>query len=186
MKQLSLKQKIQYVWDYYRYHALFAIFCIIFFCYFILPLLAPEKNSLLSIAIIDSTQSAKNSTSELCDDLLSLLNGDSVHDTVSIDTSGGTYDKSSTSTIKLSILLSSVGENDIIICGKDLYEEYNSKGAFSAAYDISSSSVWGAYGYTDYSPIYACIPVSCENPEKAAKTIDYFTNTKESKEDKPL
>ena len=150
-----------------------------FFCYFILPLLSPKKNSLLSIAIIDSNQIAKNSTSELTNDLLSLLNGDSSQDTISIDTSGGTYDKSSTSTIKLSILLSSVGENDIIICGKELYEEYNSKGAFSSAYDISSSSVWKAYGYTDYSPIYACIPVSCKNPEQAAKTIEYLTNTNE-------
>lgn len=184
MKDLSLKQKIQYFWDYYRFHALFCIFCIVFFCYFILPLLAPEKHSLLSVAIIDSTQAAKNSTLDLTNDLLTLLNGDSSHDTITIDTSGGTYDKSSTSTIKLSILLSSVGENDIIICGKDLYEEYNSKGAFSAAYDISSSSVWGAYGYTDYSPIYACIPVSCKNPDQAAKAIEYLTNTNEFQEDK--
>lgn len=183
MKHLSPKEKLQYFWDYYRYHVLFGIFCIMFFCYFILPLLMPEKHSLLSVAIIDSTQAAKSDTSDLSDDLLTLLNGDPHYDTVSIDTSGGTYDKSSSSTIKLSILLSSVGENDIIICGKELYTEYNSKKAFSAVYDISSSFVWGTYGYTDYSPVYACIPVSCKAPEQAAKVIEYLTASKNYQED---
>lgn len=174
MKNLSFKQRIVYLWDYYRYHALIVIFCIVFFCYFLSPLLATKKHDLLSIAIIDSTQTAKEDCSALSDDLTSLLGGNTKYDAVHIDTSGTTYDTSSSSTIKLSILLSSVGENDIVICGKELYEKYNSKGAFSNACDISNCSQWVSYGYTDYSSVYACIPVSCKHPKQAAKVIDYL------------
>lgn len=174
MKNLSFKQRIEYLWDYYRFHALVVIFFIIFIGYFIFPLLTPPKNELLSIAIIDSTQTAKDDSHTLSDELVSLLDGDSKHDMVNIDTSGGTYDTSSSSTIKLSILLSSVGENDIVICGKDLYEKYNSKGAFSNACDITNCSKWTAYGYTDYSPVYACIPVSCKHSKQANEVINYL------------
>ena len=73
MKNLSFKQRIVYLWDYYRYHALIVIFCIVFFCYFLSPLLATKKHDLLSIAIIDSTQTAKEDCSALSDDLTSLL-----------------------------------------------------------------------------------------------------------------
>jgi len=193
MKHLSFKKRIEYLWDYYRFHALVIIFCIVFFCYFLSPLLAEKKHPLLSFAIIDSTQTAKDDSSALSDDLVTFLNGDIATDVISIDTSGGTYDSSSSSTIKLSILLSSVGENDIIICNKDLYEQYDKKGAFidlnelsdtlssealshvsGTACDLSSCSKWIAYGYTDYSPVYLCIPVSCEQPEQAAKAINYL------------
>ena len=118
MKNLSFKQRIVNLWDYYRYHALIVIFCIVFFCYFLSPLLATKKHDLLSIAIIDSTQTAKEDCSALSDDLTSLLGGNTKYDAVHIDTSGTTYDTSSSSTIKLSILLSSVGENDIVIVEK--------------------------------------------------------------------
>ena len=155
MKNLSFKQRIVYLWDYYRYHALIVIFCIVFFCYFLSPLLATKKHDLLSIAIIDSTQTAKEDCSALSDDLTSLLGGNTKYDAVHIDTSGTTYDTSSSSTIKL-------------------YEKYNSKGAFSNACDISNCSQWVSYGYTDYSGVYACIPVSCKHPKQAAKVIDYL------------
>lgn len=193
MKHLSFKKHIEYILDYYRFHALVIIFCIMFFCYFLSPLLAAKKHPLLSFAIIDSTQAAKDDSSALSDDLVSYLNGDTATDVINIDTSGGTYDSSSSSTIKLSILLSSVGENDIIICNKDLYEQYDKNGAFinlnelsdtlssealsyisGSACDLSSCSKWIAYGYTDFSPVYLCIPVSCEHPEQAAKAINYF------------
>ena len=199
MKHWSLKKRVAYLWDYYRFHALAIIFCIVFFCYFLSPLLTKPKHSLLSIAIIDSTETAKIDSSALSDDLVDYLSGDTANDVIDIDTSGGTYDTSSSSVIKLSILLSSVGENDIIICNQKLYEQYNSKGAFmdltaitdsltpevlpnivGTSCDISNSAKWTAYGYTDYSPVYLCIPISCKQPEQAAKAINYLFSTEEN------
>ncbi len=198
MKNLSFSQKIRYLWDYYKIHALIVLFGIVFFCYFLVPLFEKPKNTLLSIAIIDSTQTAKNDTAILSDDLVDILGGDGESDTVSIDTSGGTYDDSSSSTIKLSILLSSVGENDIVICGKELYEQYNEKGAFldltsivsdvdpeclvhitGNACELNSAAKWLDYGYTDYEPIYACIPVSSKHVEEAMQAINYFFSEEE-------
>lgn len=193
MKHLSLKQRIEYFWDYYRFHVFIVIFGILFFCYFLSPLFEQKKNPLLSFAIIDSTQTAKEDSSALSDDLVSYLNGDTENDVIHVDTSGGTYDTSSSSTIKLSILLTSVGENDLIICNEKLYEQYDAKGAFlnlddisdslssealsyisGTACDLSSCTKWAAYGYTDYSPVYLCIPVSCKHPDLAAEAINYL------------
>ena len=198
MTHLSFKQRIEYFWDYYRFHALVIIFCIVFFCYFLFPLLVPKKHAIFSLAIIDSTQSAKENSSTLSNDLVSYLGRDTASDVIHIDTSGGTYDTSSSSTIKLSILLSSVGENDLIICNSNLYEQYNSKGAFMSLSDISDSlspealseitgcacnltncSRWTSYGYTEYTPVYLCIPVSCKQPEQAAKVINYLFSEEE-------
>ena len=194
IKQLSGLQRIIYIYDYYKIHFLVFIFCVVFFCYFLSPLFFNSgKNTLLSIAIIDSNLSTKTDTSALSDKLLHYLDADPSKNVIAVDTSGGTYDTSSSSTIKLSILLSSVGENDIIICGKEVYEKFESKGAFQdwsslsgdltpavssqlsgTAFDLSNCSKWNELHMTDYSPVYACIPVSCKHPEKAANFINFL------------
>mgnify|MGYP002519529006 FL=1 len=194
IRRLPFHQRTQYIWDYYKFHILLLIFCIVFISYFLLPLFSGNgKNTLLSIAIIDSNVSAKNDTSSLSEDLLSYFHADKKKDAIVIDTSGGTYDTSSSSTIKISILLSSVGENDVIICGKDLYEKFESKGAFmdwenvsddlspavssqlsGTAFDLSACHQWKELHLTDYSPVYACIPVSCKHPERAASFLNYL------------
>lgn len=194
IRQLSPREKLCYIWDYYRLHFLFILFFLVFFFYFVFPLFtAPKKNIVFSLAIIDSSQTAKTDTSALNDQLLQALGDDPETDQIQIDTSGTTYDSSSSSTIKIAILLSSVGENDVIICGKNLYEQYNEKGAFlnpaSCAARLSSAASaavegnavaldncpkWQALGYTDYTPVYACIPVSCKNPERAITFLNYL------------
>lgn len=193
LKQLPFPKRMAYIWDYYKIPIFLIAFFILFFCYFLVPVIKNiGKNTVMSIAIIDSSQAAKTDTSQLSDGLLSYLNGDSKKDVILIDTSGGTYDNSS-STIKNSILLSSVGENDIVICNEDLYRTYDSKGAFlnwdllsddlrpelsadisGTALDLSSCPKWNELSYTDYQPVYACIPVSCRHPERAAAFINYL------------
>ena len=194
IKQLSVHQRAIYLWDYYRIHFFVFIFCVVFICYFLSPLFSNSgKNTMLSIAIIDSNMSAKTDTSVLSDQLLNYLKADPSKNVIAVDTSGGTHDTSSSSTIKLSILLSSVGENDIIICGKETYEKFDSKGAFQdwstlsddlcpavssqlsgTAFDLSSCSKWKELHMTDYSPVYACIPVSCKHLEKDADFINFL------------
>jgi len=197
IKQLPFQKRMIYIWDYYKAPIFLSVFIIIFFCYFLLPIfLNMGKNTVMSLAIIDSSQSAKTDTSELSAGLLSYLDGNSKKDIILIDTSGGTYDTSSSSTIKNAILLSSVGENDIVICNEELYHTYDSKGAFldwdllsdnllpeasanisGTAYDLSSCPKWQKLSYTDYQPVYACIPVSCKHPERAIAFINYLYST---------
>ena len=102
IRRLPFHQRTQYIWDYYKFHILLLIFCIVFISYFLLPLFSGNgKNTLLSIAIIDSNLSAKNDTSSLSEDLLSYFHADKKKDAIVIDTSGGTYDTSSSSTRNL-------------------------------------------------------------------------------------
>lgn len=197
IRQLPGRERIRYLWGYYKVYLLLFIFFIVIFCYFILPLFTQRsKNTLLSIAIIDSSQIAREDTSRLNSMAVKYFNGDENTDKIQIDTSGTTYDTSSSSSIKVTILLSSVGENDVIICGQELYERYNDKDAFlnieeykslicPTAYSacignvvsLDNCPLWSNLGYTDYTPVYACIPVSCKQPEKAVEFINFlFSN----------
>ena len=193
MKKLPPGQRLPYIWEYYKIHLFLILFAIFFFLYFIFPLFGNmKKNTVLSLAIIDSTESAKTSTSQLEEDYLSVLPAHTAHDHVLIDVSGSSSNTSSSSEIKLTILLSSVGENDLIICNQEVFDRFHKEGAFldltaysaqlpddavivsSVAIDLSSCVGWQQYGYTSYSPVYACIPVSCKSPERAIRFIEYL------------
>ena len=200
MKELPRGKRWAYIWEYYKIHLLLILFAIFFFFYFIFPVFGSmRENTILSIAIIDSTEAAKAGTSQLETDYLATLPGRTDHDRVLIDVSGSSSNTSSSSEIKLTILLSSVGENDLIICNQEVYDRFNKDGAFldltscsaqlpadavmfsANAVDLSSCTAWQAYGYTSYSPVYACIPASCKHPERATAFIDFlYKNASES------
>ena len=193
IKNLPPGKKLPYIWEYYKIHLILVLFAIFFFFYFLFPLFGKwRENAMLSIAIIDSTENAKVSTSQLEEDYLATLSGHTDHDRVLIDVSGSSSNTSSSSEIKLTILLSSVGENDLIICNQEVFDRFHKEGAFldltaystqlpddavvfsSVAIDLSSCAGWQQYGYTSYSPVYACIPVSCKHPEQALHFINFL------------
>lgn len=200
IKKLPPGKKLPYIWEYYKIHLFLILFAVFFFFYFVFPLFGNmRENTVLSLAIIDSTETAKASTSPLENDYLETFSNRTDHDRVLIDVSGSSSNTSSSSEIKLTILLSSVGENDLIICNQEVLERFNEEGAFldltaysaqlpddavivsSVAIDLSSCAGWQQYGYTSYSPVYACIPVSCKHPEYALHFIDFlYGNAPES------
>ena len=193
IKKLPPKKRLPYIWEYYKIHLFLVLFAVFFFFYFIFPLFGKmRENTVLSIAIIDSTETAKMSTSQLEEAYLAALPDHTAQDRVLIDVSGSSSNTSSSSEIKLTILLSSVGENDLIICNQEVFDRFHKEGAFlnltaysaqlpddavmfsSVAIDLSSCDGWQQYGYTSYSPVYACIPVSCKSPERAIRFIEYL------------
>lgn len=200
IKELPREKRWAYIWEYYKIHLLLILFAIFFFFYFIFPVFGKfRENTVLSVAIIDSTEAAKAGTSQLETDYLAALPGRADHDRVLIDVSGSSSNTSSSSEIKLTILLSSVGENDLIICNQEIYDRFHQEGAFldltaysaqlptdavlfsTDAIDLSSCTAWQAYGYTSYSPVYACIPVSCKHPERATAFLYFlYENASES------
>ena len=182
IKKLPPGKKLPYLWEYYKIHILLILFAIFFFFYFLFPLFGKwREHTVLSIAIIDSTETAKISTSQLEEDYLAALPGRTEHDRVLIDVSGSSSNTSSSSEIKLTILLSSVGENDLVICSQEVFERFNEAGAFLTSMELDDCAAWQAYGYTSYSPVYACIPVSCRHPERASQFIDFlYENALES------
>lgn len=200
IKKLPPGEKLPYIWEYYKIHLLLILFAIFFFFYFIFPVFGSMgENTVLSIAIIDSTEAARAGTSQLETDYLATLSSHTDRDRVLIDVSGSSSNTSSSSEIKLTILLSSVGENDLIICNQEVYDRFNKEGAFldltaysaqlpadavmfsTNAINLSFCTAWQAYGYTSYSPVYACIPVSCKHPERATAFLYFlYENASES------
>ena len=194
IRQLPASQKLPYLWEYYKIHFLLILFIIFFFLYFIFPVFSKMgKNTLFSLAIIDSTDAAKISTEKLEEEYLSYLQGTPGKNQIAVDASGTSSDTSSSSTIKLTILISSVGENDMIICNQEVYERFNKENAFldlntlsgqlpsgltlsanGTAIDLTNCNKWKEYGYTSYTPVYACIPVSSGHPERAAQFLSYL------------
>ena len=200
IKNLPPGKKLPYIWEYYKIHLFLILFAVFFFFYFLFPLFGKlRENTVLSLAIIDSTESAKMSTSQLEEDYLAALPEHTVQDRILIDASGSSSNTSSSSEIKLTILLSSVGENDLVICNQEVFDRFHKENAFldltaydaqlpedavtfsSVAIDLSSCDGWQQYGYTSYSPVYACIPVSCKSPERAIRFLQFlYENASES------
>ena len=193
IKNLPPGKKLPYIWEYYKIHLFLMLFAVFFFFYFLFPLFGKmRETTVLSLAIIDSTESAKMSTSQLEEDYLAALPEHTAQDRVLIDASGSSSNTSSSSEIKLTILLSSVGENDLIICSQEVFDRFHKENAFldltayaaqlpedavtfsSVAIDLSSCDGWQQYGYTSYSPVYACIPVSCKSPERAIRFLQFL------------
>lgn len=193
IKNLPPGKKLPYIWEYYKIHLFLILFAVFFFFYFLFPLFGKmRETTVLSLAIIDSTESAKMSTSQLEEDYLAALPEHTAQDRVLIDASGSSSNTSSSSEIKLTILLSSVGENDLIICSQEVFDRFHKENAFldltvyaaqlpedavtfsSVAIDLSSCGGWQQYGYTSYSPVYACIPVSCKSPERAIRFLQFL------------
>ena len=200
IKNLPPGKRLSYIWEYYKIHLFLILFAVFFFFYFLFPLFGKmRENTMLSLAIIDSTESAKMSTSQLEEDYLTTLPEHTAQDRVLIDASGSSSNTSSSSEIKLTILLSSVGENDLVICSQEVFDRFHKENAFldltaydaqlpedavtfsSVAIDLSSCDRWQQYGYTSYSPVYACIPVSCKSPERAIRFLQFlYGNASES------
>ncbi len=55
LKDMPLKKKISYLWDYYRYHALFTILIVAFIFYIIYTFIKPKVETMLYTAIINNT-----------------------------------------------------------------------------------------------------------------------------------
>lgn len=69
MKNLSFKQRIVNLWDYYRYHALIVIFCIVFFVIFFPPYL--QRRNMTYFQLLSSTAPRlQKKTVRLCPTIL--------------------------------------------------------------------------------------------------------------------
>lgn len=55
LKDMSLKEKFSYLWDYYRYHALITIAVIAFISYMIYSFIKPNIETKLYVAIVNNT-----------------------------------------------------------------------------------------------------------------------------------
>lgn len=78
---------------------------------------------------------------------------------------------------------------DVLVCSKEIYEEYHSQDAFlpmsellgedtelKDAVVLGEDTVLIREGQVGYETIYAAVPVNCQNKEMAAGFLDYLRN----------
>lgn len=55
LKSMPMKKKISYLWDYYRYHALFTILAVVFIFYVVYIFVKPKIETMLYAAVINNS-----------------------------------------------------------------------------------------------------------------------------------
>lgn len=174
IRSLSGKKKAEYFWCYYKCLIAAVTFLILVISVVTAMYRNSEKNTVLSIAVIDADRRETSGADRLMEYAEDILDVQDENDEVAIDTSavsGGTAAQS----IKTAIAFSLIGGNDIIICGGNTYEEFREQGAdFDETVELSSCERWKALGIADYEPVYACIPAKARNRENARKLVQYL------------
>ncbi|MDU5109914.1 MAG: hypothetical protein E6248_05675 [Clostridium sp.] len=194
IKSLSGKKKIEYLWSYYRF-VLAILFVILLIGISIGTMYKnSQRNTLMSIVIVDANQEKFEEVEELKRNILESIGNRGKHDEVVIDISASSSDDSA-ATIKTIISISSMGENDIVICNEETYKKFKAQGAFANwvdvlgedyskyekyiyndEFDLSLSDKWLKSEITSYSPVYACVLSKASNKENIKNVIEYFFN----------
>ena len=132
-KALSKKQKVGYIWDYYRWHILIAI-VVIAFAGSLIHHYATYKESVLDIIMINCNYAYTNDTpglEEYCD----MIDINPEKETVAVDVSltfseADTYSTNYYSDQSLTLKLS-VGGGDILFCNENVFMEYATAHSFT-------------------------------------------------------
>ncbi len=191
LKTMTWGERIQYLWAYYKIW-LAALIAVIFVVWIgVTSWQNSQMVVLLSVAVADTTLDSSEGAEKMEEDLIAYLGTGDSKETISLDTtvqSGDDY----TAVIKKTVVMAT-GSTDVLICGEDMYNEYEEQGAFVsweevlgddyASYesklvdgklDLSTSPKWKDYGMTEYEPVYAAVLASSENQANAAKMAEYF------------
>ncbi len=89
-----------------------------------------KENTVLSIVIVDAEKNDDEAAEELEKQFLHILGADGKYDHVETVLSASSV-QTEENIAKLRVSLSVVGEADLVICSKEVYEEYASQGAFA-------------------------------------------------------
>lgn len=193
IRRLKGKDRLEYLWQYYK-AVLVAVIAIVLVIYTVAVMVGNGmRDTLLSIVVVDSEASSDEAASELEQDILDLIGTGGKHDHVETVLTATSLDNEE-SIMKLRVSLSTAGEADVVICGKEVYEEYAAQGAFADMKEVlgdaySSCADYMTDGqldltkcpgnflddYVGYSPAYLCVLSHSEHMEYAAKLIEGVT-----------
>lgn len=191
-KELNKKEKMQYIYDYYRHYFYIIIFVTCVVVYFVVPIINDMKyETIFQLVIVDCNRNEVESLNRLEKDLLSEINSESSYDKVFIDVTKTSL-KTDNNIVALTIAFSIASGNDIVICGEETYNKFEYVNSFQnwemylsedeiQKYSefiegdkllLNKSDKWNDYGLTTYKPVYAVILSEPTNP----KNINAFIN----------
>ena len=191
LRGMSPGEKAGYLWTYYKIWLFIPIVLIIVIWQGVQIYHNAQEVELLSVGVADTDLETEEGKSALESDLLEALGTGDEHEVITLDT-GISSGEDSASVMKRATVIGA-GTMDMLICGKELYDEYNSQGAFAdweeilgedygkyadcfdnGRLDLSKSARWDSYGLVSYEPVYAGVFSGSDKTEAICQFAEYF------------
>lgn len=192
LKSMTLGQKIEYLWTYYKVWLLVLLIVIMIGSIVWTMIQNGMKDEILSLAIVDADLDSQGGVDQMTDDLLDYVGTGDKYETIVVDSSARSGEDY-TDVTKRMVLLAS-GTVDLFICNEELYQEYEEQGGFrdwsevlgddyaqyeqymteDGVLDLSKSEKWQEYGITYYEPVYVCLLGSEEKDDNLRKFVEFF------------
>lgn len=180
IKNLKGKARLEYLWTYYRSWLVVAAAIVFVICTGVTMVRNLTQNTVLSIVFVDAVRQPQQAEEKLEQELGKAM-GLSGNQKIQVDTSASSADTDDNQA-KLTMEISSVSGNDIVICGREVYEKYKNAGAFQdvrgilesgyekykpymtdGELDLSKCPAWTDKKFIIYSPAYVCVLNSSEH-----------------------
>ena len=191
LRGMSLGEKAGYLWTYYKIWLLIPVILIIVIWQGIQIYHNAREVELISIGIADSGLDTTTGQEAFERDLLVTLGTGEAHEVITLDTGISSGDDSASVMKRATVI--GAGTMDMMICGEELYEEYESQGAFAdweeilgedygkyeeyfddGRLDLSKSARWDSYGLVLYEPVYAGALAGSDKTGALRQFAEYF------------
>ncbi len=191
LRGMSLGEKAGYLWTYYKIWLLIPVILIIVIWQGIQIYHNAREVELISIGIADSGLDTTTGQEAFERDLLVTLGTGEAHEVITLDTGISSGDDSASVMKRATVI--GAGTMDMMICGEELYEEYESQGAFAdweeilgedygkyeeyfddGRLDLSKSARWDSYRLVLYEPVYAGALAGSDKTDALRQFAEYF------------
>lgn len=189
IRSLKGKKKLEYLWSYYKVIPVILLAVILVVYTAGVMIRNGKENTVLSIVIVDAEKNDDEAAEELEKQFLHILGADGRYDHVETVLSASSA-QTEENIAKLRVSLSVVGEADLVVCSKEVYEEYAGQGAFAdetvlLGADAEKAQAYMTDGQIDlskcpenflsesvsYSPAYLCVLGHTERSEAAEAVL---------------
>lgn len=192
IKRLKGTARREYIWEYYNFLVVFVIAAALVISTIVTMVRNSQQNIVLSIAIVDADKQTDQTNTELEEQIRNCLKL-SENERVQIDTAASTVETEENKA-KLTMVMSPVSENDIVICGQEVYDKYKETGVFkepnemlgedagkyerymtNGQLDLSKCHNKEISGCVSYNPAYILVLDHSQNENEVRKLISYVT-----------
>lgn len=194
IRRLRGKARLEYMWEYYRFLLVFVIAAVLVISTAVTMIRNSRENIVLSIAVVDADKQTGQTNEELAEQIQKALKLPE-NQQVQVDTAASSVD-SQENEAKLTMVMSPVSENDIVICGQEVYDKYKETGVFKEPDDVLGEDAGKYETYmtngqldlrkcynqelldcADYIPAYILVLDHSQNESGVQKFISYLTES---------
>nr|WP_294466036.1 hypothetical protein [uncultured Sellimonas sp.] len=187
LSQMTLKEKIEYLWMYYKIYLLIPVILIVLICVGVQMYHGMTEKVLLNLMILDGNGTLDRT--DLEEDITDALGSGKKNEVVKINANLSASSEDYNSNIALTTLVGAEAV-DVMICPEETYRQYADQGGFMNLEDlIPEEELAGKTSEKDalilekcsyleqkigvsYEPVYVCIMENAQNKENAAAFLE--------------